>query len=282
MTAVTTIPAPADAKRPAIVRLLTEPTAAALLTPLLPAGITLDRVASEVFFAARKEPKLLQCTPDTVLRAVATALQRGLVIGETIHLVPVGDACQPWNDYKGDVELVIRTGVCQAIMANPVYEREEFAYEEGLEPFLRHVPARRATDRGALIGAYARARVRAGHYVVRWMPLDDVEAIRAKSKSWGPARMKECPPWYAMKTAVHALCKLLPKNPRFRALVAQMDEEREAVDVPVEASDPSPALEAASNAAIAARCPECGEGATGEDAGEYLCVNGHVWAVHRG
>ncbi len=220
MTAIATID---DTKRPAVVQLITDPRTAALLTPLLPNGMTLDRIATEVFFAAKREPKLMDCTPESVVRSVATALQRGLAIGETIHLVPMSVkgtlTCQAWNDYKGDIELVLRTGVCHDITANPVFEKEDFEYREELEPVLRHVPSKDGA-RGDLIGAYARARIRYGYYKVKWMTIDQIEAIRAKSKSWGPKDVAKCPPWYAVKTAIHALTKQLPKNPRFTELTA--------------------------------------------------------------
>lgn len=227
-------------ERKSVQTILTSKMAAALILPMLPAGITMERIISEVYFATVKNPDILNCTQESVLSAVGTALRRKLVIGETIHLVPVNESykdeagnwqkrkvCQAWNDYKGDVELVLRTGVAQDIVVNPVFEGEKFEYWEDLEPHLHHEPTVKGGQRGKLIGAYMRARVRFGHYRVHWMRIDEIEAIRAKSKSW--AKETTCPPWYACKTTAHAGCKALPKNGKLEALIHEF-EVQDAVD----------------------------------------------------
>jgi recombinational DNA repair protein RecT len=53
----------------------------------------------------------------------------------------------------------------------------------------------------------------------------DIEEIRQKySKQWknGPL-----PAWYAKKTVVRQVAKLVPRNPRLAKMLAVMEEERE-------------------------------------------------------
>lgn len=238
---MTTAVAPiADKKSPAIIQLLD--AAGTRLAPLLPKGVDLERVKSEVFFAARHNPDILACTPDSIVRAVAKAIQRDLIIGETVYLVPTNERYKDeadqwqsrkvlnvWNDWKGDVTMVLRSGAAQAVTPKAVFANEKFEYWEDLEPHLLHHPTVDATKRGEIIGAYCRARIKFGHYQVLWMPIADIEAIRAKSRSWAPnlATKKNlvCPPWYAKKTVVHALCNELPKNAKLAELSREIASE---------------------------------------------------------
>lgn len=234
--------------------LLTSPEAAALLTPLLPQGVGMDRVASEVYFAAQKNPDIINCTPTSIVASVATALRRDLVIGETIHLVPMNESykdergnwqkrkvCQAWNDYKGDLELIQRTGVVGRAVARAVYANEHFEYFEGLEPHLVHHPSMDSAERGPIIGAYFLARLKFGYYTVKWMPIGDIEVIRAKSKSW--AKEPVCPGWFACKTAIHAGCKELPKGRKIDAVreVLELDDAIDAAPLQLATQSALPA-----------------------------------------
>jgi recombination protein RecT len=259
-------------------------TASDKLAPLLFPGTDMERVKSELFFAARKDPKIAQCTPESIVRAVATCIRRDLVIGEGIHLVPMNESYKEngewqkrlvlnaWNDWKGDIELVLRSGAAQSVKVMPVFENEKFDYVEGLEPTIYHEPSRFADKRGAYIGSYMIARLRQGHYQVTWVPLGDIEEIRAKSKSLGPKDHPVCPPWYGNKTAVHAGCKKLPKNPKLRALLQDQEIELGIGDATLDGQPvPTKALPPIKAGTPSHPTPLAGDGSydptTGEDLG---------------
>lgn len=50
--------------------------------------------------------------------------------------------CQFQLGYKGLIDLAYRSGEVSIIQAHTVYENDDFQYELGLDPTLRHVPAR--------------------------------------------------------------------------------------------------------------------------------------------
>ena len=55
--------------------------------------------------------------------------------------------------YKELIDLVYRTGTMQIIQAHSVHENDQFMYEQGSTPMLRHEPAE--TNRGNVTHYYA-------------------------------------------------------------------------------------------------------------------------------
>jgi hypothetical protein len=121
--------------------------------------------------------------------------------------------------YLGMAELMVASGAVRAVQARCVYENEEFQYEQGLDPILRHVPIGVPKERGALKGAYCILRIRGGD-VFDFMSIEDIDAIRNRySKQWSEEKVGACPPWYAEKTdrPPHVEARAEDAAPRARA-----------------------------------------------------------------
>jgi recombination protein RecT len=230
-TAVATVP------KSAVARVLDTDAARSVILPLLGQGVDFSRIVQETYLAAKENPEILACTQESVVRAVAKAVSWGLVIGETVHLVPfnvkVARQGEPdaWEkrlkavqDYKGKIELIVRAGVARSVNAECVYEGDFFEMELGTHPFLRHRPCRELSERGKMLGAYAAADLGQRHQpVIKWMLVAEIDAIRAShSKQW---KKGDLLPWYARKTVVHQLAKVLPKNDRLAKVLRAFDEE---------------------------------------------------------
>lgn len=220
-----------------------------IITPLLPRGVTYEEIYAETAHAVARNPELLECTPMSLIHAIGRAVATGLVIGETVHLVPYNQKvskkgepdrwekrCQKITDYKGEIELIIRSGGARNIYGAAVYANEiagqhggKFLYEEGTEPRIVHVPILDPRKRGAMEGAYAVANVTQTLIKTVWVHITRINEIRADSKGW--KKLEVTPDWYAMKTAIHALAKVLPKSPKTMAVFRAMDEE--TMDVPL-------------------------------------------------
>lgn len=203
-----------------------------VLTPLCGPGVDLERVISQLWVAAQKERRLLQCTPASVIPAISRALEVGGVIGRDVHLLVFGKEATDCLDYKFMAELVIAAGGARSIDARVVYQGDTFTVEYGTNPHITHVPAGFGKARGPMVGAYAVAFLGMNtppKFVA--LRMEQIEATRAKSQSW--AKLRECPEWYAAKCAVRQLFKLLPKNPKLASVMARID----AVDRVHEAED---------------------------------------------
>lgn len=199
---------------------------------LLPKGTTYDAVMQDIYIASRKPggERIFECDPESVVTAVVTIQQWGLQIGRTAYLVPFGNQCNAVAGYTGLIELVIASGYVRSVTAYAVYANDRFKYELGSSPFIEHQPVWEGGPRGALIGAYAIARLAHYQFVICYMRLEEIEVIRKTSKQWPPSKIPECPEWYAIKTAVRRLCKTLPQNPKL-ALVMRVINQSDAGEV---------------------------------------------------
>jgi phage RecT family recombinase len=190
-------------------------------------GVRPEAYIEAALMAAVKLPDLFKCTPESVALALRQCAQVGLEIGRTAHLVPYGQTATFIPDYKGLIELTLSTHKVVSIRTRCVYEGETFEYfETAGGPEIRHVP-RLSGAGGRILGAYAIADMRLGRYKVEWMTFEEIEVIRAKSRSWAKGAL---PDWYARKTVVRRLCKTLPANARLQQALRHDDAEGEVPD----------------------------------------------------
>jgi recombination protein RecT len=203
----------------------------------LPKHMDADRIARIATTVIRQTPALGRCDVASLLGALMTASQLGLEpgpLGEA-YLVPYGRKVTFIPGYRGLIKLAWQSGRLQSIQAHTVCERDEFDYEYGLEPKLRHKPA--LNGRGKVIAVYAAAVFKDGGSAFVVMSTEDVEAIRKRSASGknGPWVTD----WDAMarKTAVRQLARWLPMSTElqsFQQAVAMDDTVRSTYTSPVE------------------------------------------------
>jgi len=122
--------------------------------------------------------------------------------------------CQFQLGYKGLLDLVYRSGDVSSIQAQVVYEGDEFDYSFGLEPTLRHVPAKR--DRGEATHVYAVFKTKDGGYGFEVMSMEDVKAhARRYSKSFGSGPWQTNFEEMAKKTVLKRCLKYAPMKTEF-------------------------------------------------------------------
>ncbi len=207
------------------------------IAPFLPHGVDFDRVVASVHYAARQTPGIVECTPASIIDAVARTQQWGLDIGITAHLVPFNTnigtrthpkwakICTPIADYKGLAHLMVRSGAVRHVETRVVYEKDRFSYSYGTDAKIEHQPVA-AKERGAMTHAYVVLRLPFGHTSFTVMAVEDIEEIRQNnSKQWKNGPLK---PWYAMKTVVRQAAKLVPNDPRFSVAARVVEEDEDA------------------------------------------------------
>ncbi len=236
------------------------------IIPLLPHGVSLDRVVSTLHQVVADNPELLECTPASLIMAVGRGVKQDLEFGETAHLVPFSVKVSKENekperfekrakmlrDYRGDIELVVRSGAARAVQANCFYEAEPFKYEQGTNPFIEHHPIVDGVKRGKMLGAYAWARINVHTIKIAVMSVAEIDKIRQeKSKSWKEGPL---PDWYAKKTLIHQVTKDIPKNPKLAAVLAEFEREEE--EIPDAEFEVVPSAEPAAPTTAAAEQPQ--------------------------
>ncbi|WP_378210041.1 recombination protein RecT [Anoxybacteroides rupiense] len=202
----------------------------------LPKHMDADRMARIALTTIRTNPKLLECSVPSLLGAVMQAAQLGLEPGLIGHcyLVPFKNGKTGQSDvqfiigYKGMIDLARRSGQIENIYAHAVYSNDEFDYELGLEPKLKHKPCMNG-DRGEFIGVYAVAHFKGGGYQFEFMPKEEIEKRRKRSKAANAG------PWVtdyeemAKKTVIRHMWKYLPISIEIQQQAAQDEVVRKDI-----------------------------------------------------
>ena len=209
---------------------------------VLPETIKPDRLIRIALTEMRMNPRLFDASKESLLGALMVSAQLGLEPGALgyCYLVPYQNKktgqleIQFQLGYKGILELVRRSGQVENIEARVVYEKDRFDFEYGLNPKLVHKPALK--ERGKPVAVYAIARFKSGATAFDIMSVDEIEAIKKRSKSpeYGPWVTD----WEAMakKTIIKRLCKYLPLSVDVQRGLA-VDETTKAVHRNMEDED---------------------------------------------
>lgn len=191
------------------------------MSSLVPKHVTPERMARVGLQAISRNPKLMECTPESVVGAIMNCATLGLepnLIGHA-YLVPFYNGktrrmeAQFQIGYKGLLDLVRRTGDVSRVYAYEVRENDDFEYELGVNATLKHKPA--LTGRGEVTGYYSVYHLKDGGYGFFYLSKD--EAMQhAKRFSKSQTNGTLFGPWadhfdeMAKKTSLKAMMKYMP------------------------------------------------------------------------
>lgn len=189
----------------------------------LPAVLTPERFTRMVLSAVSANKDLAACETKSFLAAMMQAAQLGLEpntpLGQA-YIIPYRDnksgtlRAQFQLGYKGMIDLAYRSDQVSVIDAQVVYENDEFDYELGLEPKLKHKPA--LSNRGKAILYYAMFRTKDGGYGFQVMSYDDVVAhARKYSKAFTSGPWSNNFDEMAKKTVLKKVLKYAPLKSDF-------------------------------------------------------------------
>ena len=204
----------------------------------LPAVMTPERFSRIALTAVNGNPKLQEAcvkSPMTFLGALMTAAQLGLEpntpLGQA-YLIPYKKSqkvegswvqtpeCSLQLGYRGLIELAYRSGEVSMVDAQVVYENDTFEYELGLDPKLKHIPAK--ANRGKPIYYYGMFRTKSGSVGFKCMSHEDViDHAKRFSKAYNKEKNTFTGPWsdsfesMAKKTVLIAALKYAPMKTDF-------------------------------------------------------------------
>lgn len=202
----------------------------------LPSVLTPERFTRMVLSAISTNPKLAECTPQSFLGAMMTAAQLGVepntALGQA-YIIPYRNhgtmEAQFQLGYKGLIDLAYRSGDVSIIQAQIVYENDEFDYELGLDPKLKHVPATK--ERGNAIAYYAIFKTKDGGYGFEVMSVDDVrQHAQRYSKSYGNSPWQTNFDEMAKKTVLKRVLKYAPLKSDFVRGITQDETVKTKID----------------------------------------------------
>jgi recombination protein RecT len=227
----TSVPATTAAARKDVKSLIEGSAFRAEIAKVLPKHLTAERMIRVALTATMKTPKLLLCTADSLTRCLLDCSALGIEPdGRRAHLIPFEDRKKGAViatliiDYKGLAELAMRSGLVSNIHADVVRENDVFEYDLG-EIKTHKIDFR--NERGAAYAFYAICRFKDGTVKADVMSVDEVEAIRMRSKSPNEGPWATDPVEMGKKTVFRRLSKWLPLSPEFRDAVEKDDGDDE-------------------------------------------------------
>jgi len=192
----------------------------------LPAGMDAHKMARICRTEVQKNPRLAQCTPTSFFGSIMTAAQLGLEFGAIgmAYLVPYKTTCQLIIGYKGIAELVYRSGKVSLVKSVPIYESETFEWD-GIK-VTNHKPLPPKQRGENLVAVYSRAIMSDKNTQDELMWVEEIDAIRDRSKA------KADGPWVtdyvemAKKTVLKRLCKTLPLSVEAKQAISKDETVR--------------------------------------------------------
>lgn len=194
----------------------------------LPAHIPAERFARVLATAIQSNPALMRVERRSLWQSAMKAAQDGLLPdGREAALVVYrdrqrGEIAQYMPMIGGIRKKVRNSGEIATWDAHVVFENDAFEFELGDEPFIRHKPA--LGDRGKPIAAYSIAVLKSGEKSREVMSVDEINAIRSRS------RAKDSGPWVsdwaemARKTVARRHSKVLPMSTDLDDLIRRDDD----------------------------------------------------------
>lgn len=162
----------------------------------LPKHMTAERLTRIALTTIRTNPLLLQCSVPSLMAAVMQSAQLGLEPGLVGHCYFLPFRNNKTNTYevqfiigyKGMIDLARRSGHIESIRAREVYENDFLEITYGLKEDLQHVPWFNRKDKkfeqsGQIIGAYMVATFKDGGHHIHYMPVQEIEEHRKRSKA---------------------------------------------------------------------------------------------------
>jgi len=191
------------------------------------------KFAACVLNAVAKVPALQFCTQLSFFRAVMQAAECALMPNTPLQhacIIPYGKDATFQIMYQGLIELAYRSNRISSIYAYNVYSEDDFEYQFGTSPYIKHLPAKK--NKGDLLAVYAVVKLKGAVDPV-FIVLDKTEVYdqhRAHSKSWQSIDKRKYSPWATqepamfLKSAIIVLSKFLPHCPDLQTAVNQAEE----------------------------------------------------------
>ena len=192
---------------------------------VLPPDFDSARFTRIAITAIKTNPKLAQCSRESLLGSLMLSAQFGLEPNSPLHeavLIPYGNKVEFQVEYRGLLKLAWNSGMIQSIDYNKICENDEYTYKLGFEPEFTHIP-QLIEERGETIAYYAIAALKDGGRAMVLMSRSEIyEHGKRFSRSF---RLKDSP-WQtdfdsmAIKTCIRQLVdKKLPKATTKEALL---------------------------------------------------------------
>lgn len=184
-------------------------------------GISVEEFYITCVNAVKKNPKLLNCNPQSLFGAILLCAEIGLrpnTPEQLAFILPVKGEAKFQIGYKGLIEMMYRNPRVRSFYAEAVFENDTFDYGYGLNPYLNHKPLRNG-DRGKIDCVYAVCKLADADpifTVVERNELDKIKQISPSLKGENASKSAynngtDVHNFMEIKAAIKKISKLIPK-----------------------------------------------------------------------
>lgn len=203
------------------------------------------RFLSGVVSAVQRNPKLLECTPVSVINSFMIMAQLQLMpsdISGEAYVIPYKNndilEAQFQLGYQGLVTLFYR-GLVKAIISEIVYKNDVFSVVNSV---IDHRPDVFSEDRGEAIGAYAIVDLTTGGRISKVMSKAEIikigkrfsKSFNGKFTPWDEHNDPQL--WMWKKTVLKQIAKLIPKNDAISTAIAIDNQDSNIEDKRIDAA----------------------------------------------
>lgn len=222
------------------------------IAQVLPTHITPERLIKTMLVAANRVPDILLCTQTSILETINRAAELGLDLSGTLgeaYVVPFNSKIkingqEQWvkqatliPGYRGLAKLARQSGEVKRIDADVVRVNDHFVFRKGSDARCEFIPNFKS-DRGEMIGAYAFVQFKDGGEQFDFMPIEDIEKVRRRSKSGNDRDGNAIGAWktdfgeMSKKTVFRRVSKWLPlSTEKFVKALEQDDDDADFTQV---------------------------------------------------
>lgn len=200
----------------------------------MPRGVNAERLMKIAINAVTQNPKLLDCTRQSVMRSMLQCLELGLEpntpLGQA-YLIPFKSDCTLVIGYKGYIGLAYKSNVIEYIDYGLVYSNEEYVIERGLNPIFKHIPIMDSAERGDFIFAYCIIGISGSNRALLYtLTENEIKERERSSKMAGKGAWASSRDAMRLKTVIrHALNKA-PLSPEERLAMAMAYDKEESYE----------------------------------------------------
>jgi recombination protein RecT len=159
------------------------------------------------------KPVLQSCTKASVSMSLLKMVVEGLsVIKKQGYFIPYGDQLQWSRSYQGSIALAKRVGGVKDVVANVVYQDDEFAFDidtlTGYKKIVKHDQSLANIDNSKISGAYAVVIYEDGRTDLEVMTIKEIDQAwkQGATKGNSPAHQNFAQEM-AKKTVINRACK---------------------------------------------------------------------------
>lgn len=204
----------------------------------LPKHVSPERFVRVVMTAVQMTPALLDADRRTLFASAMRASQMGLLPdGREGAIVTFKNQAQFMPMVAGIMKLVRNSGEISTWSVQAVYENDAFDFCLGDDEHITHKPA--LANRGKLIAVYSIVTMKDGEKSREVMSVEDVNAIRARSRSGNSGPWQTDYAEMAKKTVVRRHSKRLPLSTDIDGMIKE-DDDLFMPEQPAQASPEAP------------------------------------------